>query len=266
MKELIIVKQLPVIEEKLKELSTEIENKVNNALSLVVTEETVKDVKKVRADLNKDFKELEEQRKFVKEQVLAPYNKFEDVYKAYVSEQYKSADIQLKEKIDNVEAELKKQKEQEIKDYFNEYLLSKNIDFVEYGQAGINVTLSASMKSLKEQAKEFIDKVVDDLNLIETQEHKVEILVEYKQSLNVSQAITTVNNRMKAIEEAKQQEQVQKETKVVEQKAVEQVEVLSRPKVIEAEETFTTTFKVTATKEKLLELKRFLEEGGYEYE
>lgn len=59
------------------------------------------------------------------------------------------------------------------------------------------------MKSLKEQAKAFIDKIVDDLNLIKTQEHKAEILVEYKQTLNVAQAITIVINRFKAIEEEK---------------------------------------------------------------
>ena len=66
------------------------------------------------------------------------------------------------------------------------------------------------MKSLKEQAKAFVDKIADDLNLIETQEHKAEILVEYKQTLNVSQAITTVTNRFKDIEEEKKK---QEETK-----------------------------------------------------
>ena len=67
MKDLIIVKQLPQIEEHLKDLSTEIEEKVENAKSLVCTEESVKIVKQVRADLNKEFKELETQRKTVKE-------------------------------------------------------------------------------------------------------------------------------------------------------------------------------------------------------
>ena len=64
--ELIVVKQLPLIEEHLKELSAEINEKVESAKSLICTEETVKEVKQVRADLNKDFKELETQRKLVK--------------------------------------------------------------------------------------------------------------------------------------------------------------------------------------------------------
>ena len=57
--ELIIVKQLPIIEERLKGLSIEIDEKVKYAKSLVVSDETVKDVKKVRAELSKEFKELE---------------------------------------------------------------------------------------------------------------------------------------------------------------------------------------------------------------
>ena len=170
--ELITVKQLPVIEEQLKQLSEEIDEKVENAKSLVCTEETVKEVKQVRADLNKEFKDLENQRKLVKEQVLTPYMKFEEVYKQYVSDKYRSADIELKNKVDSTESELKTKKEQEIKDYFEEYKAVNNIDFITYEQAKINVTLTASIKSLKEQAKDFVDRIMSDLNLIETQEHR----------------------------------------------------------------------------------------------
>ena len=207
MQDLIVVKQLPQIEEHLKELSLEVEQKVENAKSLVCTEENVTTIKQIRASLNKEFKEVENQRKIVKEQILAPYMQFEEIYKMYISDKYKSADNDLKEKIDSTENELKNIKEQEIKDYFEEYKKANNIDFVTYSQARINVTLSASRKSLKEQAKQFIDKIVDDLKLIDTQEHKTEILVEYKHSLNVSQAITSVTNRFKAIEEEKKRQE-----------------------------------------------------------
>ena len=172
MKDVIIIKQLPQIEEHWKELSTEIDKKVKNAKSLICTEESVKTIKQVRADLNKEFKELETQRKNVKEQILAPYMQFEEVYKTYISEKYKSADIDLKQKIESTENELKRQKEQEIKDYFEEYKTANEIDFVNYEQAKINVTLTASKKSLKEQVKMFIDKIRDDLQLIKIQECK----------------------------------------------------------------------------------------------
>ena len=276
-KDLIIVKQLPQIEEHLKELSTEIDQKVKNAKSLVCTEENVKAIKQVRADLNKEFKEVEAQRKAVKEQILAPYMQFEEVYKTYISEKYKSADIDLKQKIDSTENELKKQKEQEIKDYFEEYKIANNIDFVTYEQAKINVTLTASKKSLKEQAKIFIDKIRDDLQLIETQECKEEILVEYKQTLNISRAIQDVANRHKLLEEEKKrQEEKLKELEEVSKLANANIsneipstaqEILAKPTVEEKqEEILTLKFTVKGTRSKLKELKKFLEEGGYDYE
>lgn len=283
-KELIIVRQLPEIEEHLKGLSEEIEQKVENAKSLVCTEESIKTIKQVRADLNREFKELETQRKNVKEQILAPYMKFEDIYKVYISDKYKGADIELKNKVDSVENELKKQKENEIKDYFEEYKLANNIDFVDFKQTNINVTLTASKKSLKEQVKKFIDEIVDDLKLIETQECKEEILVEYKQSLNVSRAIQEVANRHKLLEEEKrkqeefknkQLEEAQrqadisiKEQEIATKKALDNFInfIVEAPKVEEQEEILTLKFTVKGTRSKLKELKSFLEEGGYDYE
>ena len=274
--DLIEVKQLPVIEEQLRSVSTVIDERVKNATSLVCTEESVKTIKEIRAELNKDYKEFENKRKLVKEQVLKPYNDFENVYKECISDKFRNADIILKGKIDNVENELKAKKEKEIKEYFEEYKTANNIDFITYGQARINVTLSVSMKGLKEQAKQFIDKIVDDLKLIETQEHKTEILVEYKQTLNVSQAITSVTNRFKAIkEEKKRQEQKvvhieMNENHEITQKSYEQLEntfnkPLEQPKE-ENEEILTLKFAVRGTRTKLKELKQFLESGGYDYE
>ena len=275
-KDLIEVKQLPVIEEQLRSVSTVIDERVKNATSLVCTEESVKTIKEIRAELNKDYKEFENKRKLVKEQVLKPYNDFESIYKECISDKFKNADIILKGKIDNVENELKAKKEQEIKDYFEEYKTANNIDFITYGQARINVTLSSSMKSLKEQAKQFIDKIVDDLKLIETQEHKTEILVEYKQTLNVSQAITSVTNRFKAIEEEKKRQEQKvvhiemNENHEITQKSYEQLEntfnkPLEQPKE-DNEEILTLKFAVRGTRTKLRELKQFLESGGYDYE
>lgn len=273
MQNLIIVKQLPQIEEHLKDLSIEVDKKVKDAKSLVCTDENVKIIKQIRAELNKEFKEVEQQRKLVKEQVLAPYMQFETIYKQYISDKYKDADSDLKLKINSVEDELKNKKEQEIKDYFEEYKIANNIDFITYGQARINVTLSASMKSLKEQAKQFIDKIIDDLNLIETQEHKAEILVEYKQTLNVAQSITSVTNRFKAIEEEKKKEEQERElqkfvvdTAKESDKYIEQT-VLNAPAIEERqEEILTLKFTVKGTRTKLRELKQFLESGGYDYE
>ena len=47
-KGLIEVKQLPVIEEQLRSVSTVIDERVKNATSLVCTEESVKTIKEIR--------------------------------------------------------------------------------------------------------------------------------------------------------------------------------------------------------------------------
>lgn len=198
---LIVVKQIPIIEEHLLAIKAQIQADVNDALALDCTEDTKNQVKKIRAELNKQFKELEEKRKGVKGKVLEPYNQFEAIYKSCVTEVFKPADNALREKIAAVELVQKQEKEKKAREYFAEYSESLNIDFVKFEDVGLNITLNISDKKCKETCKAFLDKVAEDIALIDTQEHKDEILVEYKASLNVSTAITTVCNRHKAIEE-----------------------------------------------------------------
>lgn len=293
--EIIAVKQLPIIVEQLAQVREAVIARVQTATSLVCTDETVKEVKKARAELNTEFKAWEEKRKEVKTAVMTPYEKFEAVYKDCVSDTYKKADADLKAKIDGVEKELKDRKSAEVREYFMEYLASKYIDFVTFEQAGINITLSASMKSLKEQAKSFIDKISDDLALIETQEHKAEILVEYKKTLNVSSAITGVTARFKAIEDEKKRMEEAEARRLAEEQRIAEMRKeafseyfnenyvdddtkedlnipveapeISAPVEVQAKEKqYTLRFTVTATKDKLRELKTFLDNGGYKYE
>ena len=273
---IIQVKQLPIIVEQLHEVKAEVTAKVEQALSLVCTEDTVKDVKKVRSELNKELKDYEERRKAVKKAIMTPYEQFETVYKDCISDTYKKADTELKGKIDSVENELKEQKKAEVKGYFDEYLTATGIDFITFESAHINVTLSASMKSLKEQAKAFVDKIVDDLTLIDTQKHKDEILYEYKQSLNVSAAITTVTNRYKAIEAAKAREEERKAREQAEAESAAKVEEVVKSEApptvepiappVEEEKTYTLKFTVRGTMPQLKALKEFLNNGGYDYE
>lgn len=272
---LIVIEQLPIIKEQLKKVAKDLEKKVEDAKNLVCTEENVKVIKQVRADLNKEFKEFEIKRKAVKEQILAPYMRFEEAYKTYISEKYGMADKELKQKVDSIENKLRDEKEQEIKDYFEEYKVANKIDFVKYEQLGINVTLTASKKSLKEQVKKFIDEKVDDLKLIETQDCKEEILVEYKQNLNVSRAIQEVANRHKLLEEERRKQEEKKITimanenhEITKESYEQQVfnEPLKRPEEQKQEQLFTLKFTVRAPKTKLKELKEFLIKGGYDYE
>ena len=277
--EIIVVKQLPVIEQQLAQIKAKVTERVSAVTKLICTEETVKEIKKARTELNAEFKAWEDKRKEVKTAVMSPYEQFEAVYKDCISDSYKAADKDLKQKIDEVEQELKNKKAAEVKSYFEEYLASKEIAFVTYEQAGINVTLSASLKSLKEQAKNFIDRIVSDLALIETfTDLKAEILVEYKKSLNVSDAITGVKARAKAVQEEQARQEAEAEKRAADAQRVEAIKaaIPEAPAAVEApteqtaaqtpEKKFCIRFTVKGTKEQLIALKKFLNEGEYEYE
>lgn len=277
--EIIVVKQLPVIEQQLAQIKAKVTERVSAVTKLICTEETVKEIKKARTELNAEFKAWEDKRKEVKTAVMSPYEQFEAVYKDCISDSYKAADKDLKQKIDEVEQELKNKKAAEVKSYFEEYLASKEIAFVTYEQAGINVTLSASLKSLKEQAKNFIDRIVSDLALIETfTDLKAEILVEYKKSLNVSDAITGVKARAKAVQEEQARQEAEAEKRAAEAQRVEAIKaaIPEAPAAVEApteqtaapapEKKFCIRFTVKGTREQLIALKKFLNEGEYEYE
>lgn len=274
--EIIVVKQLPIIVEQLAQIKQQVAERVETVTSLIVTEDTVKEVKKARTELNTEFKAWEEKRKEVKKAVLTPYENFESVYNDCISNSYKTADKLLKQRIDEVENELKSKKAAEVQSYFEEYLASKGIDFVSFAQAGLNVTLSASLKSLKEQAKAYIDRIESDLKLIETfTDLKAEILVEYKKSLNVSDAITGVKARTKAVQEEQARQEAEAEKRAAEAQRVEAIKA-AMPTPVEApteqtaapapEKKFCIRFTVKGTKEQLIALKKFLNEGEYEYE
>ena len=86
-------------------------------------------------------------------------------------------------------------------------------------------------------------------------------MYEFKKNLNVSRSIAIVKERHIALEE-KQKEEIENND-IQSEEMIEKVESLSAPT---KEEILELSFKVRATKEKLRELKLFLENGGYDYE
>lgn len=241
--EIIVVKQLPIIEEQLRTVQQNIQSMVNDVLSMECTEETVKAVKKARADLNAQFKELEVRRKAVKTQIEAPYKAFEAVYKSCAGDIFADADRKLAQKIRAVEDGLREKRASTVRSYFEEYRDSLNLpaDLADYRYAGINVTLSATEKSLKAQAKAFLDRIKDDLSLIGTQPDPDEVLTEYRECRNVARAVQIVRERHARIEaerrrreeEQEAQRKAQEHAAEVEQ-VIEEEEQLSMPEPTEA--------------------------------
>ena len=259
MGELIVIKQLPIIEERLHEVKADVESRVKTALSLVVTEENYKDIKKIRTVLTKEFDEFEQQRKEIKKAVSEPYNRFEKVYSECVSELYKKAVNDLKYKIAEVENRLKTEKKEDVETYFNEYKKSIGIDFAEFDKSGIEVNMSISKNKLREQAKSWLDKVSADITFISNRDDSAEVIVEYKKCYDAVKAISEVEERTKeitAIESNKQENEAFSEPDTP----------LDVPKEMEDDTIYTLSFTVRGTKAQLKELKEFLIRSGMQYE
>jgi len=194
--QLITLKQAPIIiYERIKAVGQQVETKIAelNLDNQLVTDETLKSAKNTRATLRKELAVFEEQRKFIKEQINAPYEAFEKAYKEHIKVHYDNADSTLKDKINQVENRLREDKIARIKEFFTELCLSQGIDFLIFERLPLNITLSASDKSLKEQVTGFVSEVSKGLQLIdslnEPDEFKAEILTDYKQTLDVTRAI-----------------------------------------------------------------------------
>jgi hypothetical protein len=272
---LIVIEQLPVITERLAELSKEIDSRTQFALSLAVTEETVKSVKALRAELTKELTEFENRRKQVKEAIMAPYDAFEGVYKRFVSGKYRDADAMLKTRIDEVEDEIKARKRAELADYFNEYRESVHLDadLANMERWNPNVTQTATIKSLKVAAKSYLDRICDDLVLISKHVFRDEIIVEYRATLNASKAIIDVVERHKAIEHESELREAQNAATEAERATVSKVDSalgastpvvpLKPPVAVVDDPVKTLTFEITAPLSKLRVLKRYLVDNGY---
>lgn len=235
--------------------------------SLVITNEMLDDIKKEKAEINKAKSSVAEYRKNIVKEFKKPIEQFESLAKEtekILSEAYDTCN----ESVKRYEDEQKALKSKEVEEYFNEYAKSLVIDFVKYEQANINVTLTASLKSLKEQAKTFLDKINDDLMLIaaENEELVAEMMVEYKKTLNVSNSILSVKQRHKALEEERKRQEALKEFKAQEEKVIEKVEEVIAPKEIVEEKTYKATFTVIGTVNQIKSLKDFMDKEGIKYD
>lgn len=278
---LIRVVQLPVIEERLRSMKDQVEKQIKEATDLVCSDETLADVRKARADLNKAFAELEDQRKAVKQSVMEPYDKFEAVYKDCITTPFKKGDADLKDKITAVENGIKADCEAKMRAYFAELSAAERVEWLKFEWAGLKIDLaSARQKShskLREQIAGFVVGVSQAVSTISKMENAEEIMAEYRQCLDMGRAIGIVQDRHQRIEQERQEAESRKAAQEAEQAAVDKVdgvtpsEPLAPPVAASApqqedEKVYKCSFTVHATKPQLKRLKEFMNQEGIRYE
>ena len=205
---LITVTSLPEIQENLRALRERWEQKAADAAAMVCTEETVQAIKKMRADMRKEYEEADRQRKAAKAIYLAPWTAVEETFKECVSNAATKADQSFKATIDEFEGELKERCRQDLERYFGEMCSVYGVDFLpfekamELGKIRINLSdaKARTPRQLQDAITAVIDKVAVGAEQISAMDDAAEIMTEYKACFDVGSAISTVQERKRKIE------------------------------------------------------------------
>lgn len=197
-------------------LLSEAQNLADHVKTVEVTEENVKEAKKLMASMNNRVKDLESVRKDVKKSMLQPYNHFESQVKT------------IKQVIDEAVGHVKKQEreltEQEREDKKQSIvtLFDKRIKHYDFEQIlGFADFLrpeylnkSYSMNKVEDQLVQWLEKTKRDLELINRSNNREELIIEYQNTQDLSMAFERVdkrNERKRQIEE--QQSELKQPTK-----------------------------------------------------
>ena len=268
MSELLSIVNLFETENNLSSIAEKCKSKLEVAESMACTEETKQAVKKLRADLNREFASYEAERKERTAEYEKPLKEFKKLYDEYISIPFKSADSALKTKIDEVETEQKNRKTAEIEEYAQELIEVYALNWLDLSRIMPSVTLSASVTSLKKAVKTTIEKIKSDIDCIGVIDDSGEMFAEYMNCLDLATAKINVEKRKKAVEEAEKAKAVYSQNEEINEQAEEKIDMLIPPTVEEDEpeiEKYTMTFTVTATIEQLKALKTYMIENDIEF-
>lgn len=265
--EIIKIQHLPEIFEQLEKVGKFVDEKLKGVTDLKATDANKSNLKDKRTEINNTLAILEDKRKEIKKAIEAPYDVFNEKYTKEVKDKLEEASKTLTGKINFIEDTQKKAKEKLLRKFFEEYKISKNIDFVTFEQMHLNIILSITEVKYKNDIVKFLDKVSDELDLINLQSSKEEIMYEYKKTLDLANSIKIVQERKMAIERAAEENAKRELLAKQQQENVTEVKrVLTTPVKEVKEEIYQLTFTVRGTKNQLVLLKNFLNDGGYEYE
>lgn len=281
MENLISLAITPEIYQSLGAIKQDFEIRAQEALSVVCTAETVKDVKQVRSDIRKTKESLETQRKSLKAAYMKPYEDFLAVYNDATSS-LDQADQELKRRIDMVTSELAEKRVEKLKTFFQEKAEELGVTWVTWESwetGGGKVIASKKDKYYKETLADFLENVVRDMAVIDNLPNKELVTSFFQQHYILSRAMSEATEQERQLEMAQQRmgqamDQLQQDRmREAENQALlaaaESQTGIAEPVVMEEmpDKKFTMTFTIqNASMAQLKALKEFLIQGGYEYE
>lgn len=187
------------IEDNLNEVELSIREKVQEYSAVVVTEDTIKDGKRFLADIRKEKKSLDDERKAIKSQWMAPYEAFERRAKKIIAlydEPVKLINGQLEE-YENQRKEMKRQGIREVYDFVKgdlaDWLPLERI----YNPKWENATYSC--KKVREDMELFFDQMKVSISTVKSMgsEFEADALRILKETGSLQAAIAEINELQK---------------------------------------------------------------------
>lgn len=286
--EIAVVEQLPKIIDKMEEIGTDLEKRLEELKldELVCTEETRKGITDLRTSLKKEQTEFENQRKNIKNEIMAPYEEFNKIYDANIKSKYANAITILTEKIAVVENTIRENTRTKMIEFFEEKRNASNIkpEWLSFDELNTKIGINQLtpkgelVKKVKDEINDAVETIKTCIDAINSMQNKEEILVEYLKHKNLQMAIKEVNDRHEILNQVQRDYEAVEEVQVQEEQAIEKVnEVLEAPvegqmTIDDFEEEEKTgelveaKFRTVSTEDDLMFLVHVMKERGIYYE
>lgn len=196
------------------------------------TEENVKESKRLLAEINKQLKIINDQRKQSKAILLEPYQVMENQVKE-IEEILKTPTEQIRYQIRELEDKERDEKRDKLEELFNKriknYSISDVFTFDDFIKPQ-HLNKSTSLKSVEAEMTEFMEQTQNDIKVIYNLENSGAVMVEYKECMNLSTAMNIVKEReererqLEAIRKQREEEAEKKRQELQGQSKIEPAE------------------------------------------
>ena len=224
MKELVEVKvnkSLGTIESNLDVVKASIESYIKDYETYAVSEDTLKDSKQLVADLRKQQKALDDERKQIKKDWNAPFTEWEKKAKDVIA-LYDKPILLINDQLLKFEEDRKSKKRVDIRIAYMELVsaIDMNNELEDYCPIEKIYdskweNASVSMKSIKEEIQQKLEAVGMQIDTIRSMESEFEDkgLEEFKKTLNLQSAIQLMNQYKKQKEEILARQEAERKAK-----------------------------------------------------
>jgi hypothetical protein len=178
-----------------------------------VTEDNIKQSKKLLAAVNKRLKELDDKRISIKKVMLEPYQLFEEQVKE-IAAIVKDADQDVREQVKYLEEFERLEKSDEIEEIFEKrkqhYSFRDLVHFYQFLKPQ-HLNKSTSIAAVEKEIIEFLENIEADIKATFNMVHGDEILSAYFKSFNLGLAITQVSKEIAHREQIQASEVIKKQ-------------------------------------------------------